>query len=199
MIRCISERSCSWMTSYAASIAARRVFVSGRARRPRSAMYSTQAVIPAMNTRGSACPTPSNLESHWYSDAPCTGEGRAASARVCRRARPCAVRRICRSSRRGNRSRAPRRQSVHAACVVHRIDINQCSHGMREANDLLHRIDRAHGVGSVANRDELRVLINLGGEVGHVERAVGVVDSSAQRTVIPRSSAIASQGETFAS
>ena len=45
---------------------------------------------------------------------------------------------------------------------------------MGEADDFLHRINRAHGIGGVSDSDQLCVLVQLAGQVLHVEGAVFV-------------------------
>ena len=65
-------------------------------------------------------------------------------------------------------------QAVRA--VVNGVDVGERSGGVSEADDFFDRIDRADGVGSVSDGDQLRLRVDFRGEVGHVERAVFVVD-----------------------
>ena len=65
-------------------------------------------------------------------------------------------------------------QAVRA--VVHGVDVGERAGGVGEPHDFLHGIDGADGIGGVSDGDQLRLGIDLRGEVSHVERAVFVVD-----------------------
>ena len=56
------------------------------------------------------------------------------------------------------------------------VDVSKGSGLVRELNDVLDRIDGADSVRGVSDGDQFRVLVDLRRQVGHVERAIFVVD-----------------------
>ena len=60
--------------------------------------------------------------------------------------------------------------------IVHGVDVGKRTGGVSQADDRLHRIDRAHGIRCVADGDKLGAFADFAGQVGDIERAIFFVD-----------------------